>query len=250
MTRRAFDPDAMIIETGPESPAIAVERWSLRELGPVSYLRVVRDFYSDPLGRVALLVSALFLTYVGGIVMFVLHAQILGELGPAILPVEHWAIDSTLGFIGLTPAVALILPGIVRFASAPRRPAYNITGRLQPARYALVGGALFALATAPGPLVHDLLVGRGTFLANHATSLLNGGTPTMAGMEMSEISPAMSIGSQILVGLPTYALLMWVSLVSVRALARASRRLQAAQSTLAVPELISELEPAEGFVDG
>jgi hypothetical protein len=249
MARRAFDPDEATVAAAFESPETAAKSWSLRELGPVSYLRLVRDFYSDRLGRIALLVSALFLTYVGGVVMFILHAQILGELGPSILPVEHWAIDSTLGFIGLTPAAALIIPGVVRFASAPRRRAYDVSGRLQTVRYALVGGALFALATAPGPIAHDLLVGRGTFLANHATALLNGGAPAMAGMEMSDIPLSVSIGTQILVGFPTYALLMWVSLVAVRALVRARRRLQTAQSTLA-----ADLEPAplvaESFVDG
>jgi MFS family permease len=209
----------------------------------------VWNFYSDRLGRVALLVTTLFLTYLGGIVMFILHAQLLGELGPSILPVEHWALDSTLGFIGLMPAVALILPLIARYASAPHRPAYNVSGRLQTARYALIGGALFALATAPGPIIHDLLVGRGTFLANHVTTVLNPGAPAMASMEMSDISPVLSIGSQILVGFPTYALLMWASLIAVRALVRARRRLQVAQSALAVPEL-AVAEPADGFVDG
>jgi len=249
IVRRAFDPD---IESGPESPGAPAPRWTLRELLPLGYLRLLRDFYSDRLGRVALLVSALFLTYVGGVVMFVLHAELLGELGPSILPVEHWALDSTLGFIGLTPAVALILPVVARYASAPHRPSYRVSGQLNTARYALVGGVLFALATAPGPIAHDLLVGRGTFLANHVAAVLNGSAPQMAGMEMGDVSPVISIGSQLLVGFPTYALLMWASLVAVRALVRARRRLQAAQSTLAVPELlaVAELEPADGFVEG
>lgn len=40
-----------------------------------------------------------------------------------------------------------------------------------------IGGILFALATAPGPIVHDHLVGRGTWLAGELTKLWGDGRP-------------------------------------------------------------------------
>ena len=56
-----------------------------RELRPGACLRMLRAYYRDPLAWWGALVSLLVLAYAGGAVMFLLHAVILGEQGPAIL---------------------------------------------------------------------------------------------------------------------------------------------------------------------
>jgi hypothetical protein len=219
--RRAFDPvwqatSAAQPATGRATPA----SWTWRELHPRTYCRSLLDFYRDPLSWVALFVSTVILAYVGGLVMFWVHAGMLGELGPAISPTAHWILDSTLGFIGLGPAVAMIMPFALRYASAPRPRSMTTEERLRPLAYALLGGGLFTMATVPGPIMHDLLVGRGTWLANQVTVLLGGAPSAVTPAEVSEVA---SIGSQVLVGLPTYIALVWLSLVAVRALVRARR---------------------------
>src|SRR2546421_385549 len=77
---------------------------------PRALVRFYVDYYRAPLAWFGLLVTLLVVAYAGGAVMFILHAGVLGELGPAISPVEHWVLDSTLGFVGLAPVVALIAP--------------------------------------------------------------------------------------------------------------------------------------------
>jgi hypothetical protein len=155
--------------------------------------------------------------------MFTLHAVVLGELGPAISPLAHWVLDSTLGFIGLGPVVALVMP-IAAWTAA------RVAGTVRPLPYALVGGILFALAAGPGPIAHDLLVGRGTLLANRVTELLGG--DTTAHVHGDTIPQALSIGAQLAVGVPTYVLLMWASLALVRATLRHRTTVLAAGAVL------------------
>src|SRR2546427_9303862 len=106
--QHAFDPESVIRQLRAEHEPNGLFVRARRELRPVAYGRMVMEFYRDPLAWFGLFVSVLILAYGGGAVMFVLHAVVLGELGPAINPVSHWILDSTLGFIGLAPAAALI----------------------------------------------------------------------------------------------------------------------------------------------
>jgi hypothetical protein len=177
---------------------------------PRALIRFYVDYYRTPMAWFGLFVTLLIVAYAGGAIMFTLHSVVLGELGPAISPVEHWALDSTLGFVGLGPVVALIVP-------LAATGAVRLTGTVRPRHYALIGGILFALAATPGPIAHDLLVGRGTFLANKVTALL-GGPLVAAHVHGDSIPQSVSMGAQLIVGVPSYILLMWASLTLVRAL--------------------------------
>ena len=222
--RQTFDPvvEPIAVRYG----AGSLTRRACRELRPTACGRMLLDFYRDPLAWFGVFVSTLILAYAGGAVMFILHAVVLGEQGPAIGPAEHWALDSTLGFVGLGPAVALIVP----LAGWITTPGVGLTVR--PGAFAAVGGVLFALATAPGPVAHDLLVGRGTYLANKATVLLGGSVH--AGHAAGDAVPqALSIGLQVAVGVPTYVLLVWVSLRTVRAVVRHRQQYARAREVLA-----------------
>lgn len=87
-----------------------------------------------------------------------------------------------------------------------------------PRRFAVFGGAAFALATGPGPVLHDHLVGRGTWLAAQVTRVWGDGRP----LGPSEhIPPALDILLQVAYGLPVYIALMWLTLVGIRAVVRA-----------------------------
>jgi hypothetical protein len=207
------------LPTGTDPPRARADlpaRWSVRatwsratqEVRPATLYRFVRNFYRDPLAWFGLVTSAVILAYGGGAAMFWLHAVYLGEGGPAISPVAHWALDSTAGFVGLSPAIAVIIP-IAVWAS-------TVGDRVSPIVYAIVGGVLFGLATAPGPILHDALVGRGTWVANHVTALIgNAGAPTTPGTDIPHIT---SICWQVAVGTPTYMLLTGLSLWTVRKL--------------------------------
>jgi hypothetical protein len=201
--REVFHPST----TCPPVRLLAGRAW--RELRPGPCLRMLRTYYRDPLAWWGALVSLLVLAYAGGAAMFMLHAEILGEQGPAIAPVEHWVLDSTLGFVGLAPVVAVIVPlaaWIVRGdPGVPTLPC------------ALVGGTLFGLALAPAPIAHDLLVGRGTWLANHVTVLLGGVPAHHVHGTGDEVPQTLSIALQVLVGVPTYIFLLWMALRLVQA---------------------------------
>ncbi len=207
--RQAFDPASVRLVARQEQQPNGLFQRARRDLRVASYCRLLVNFYRDPLAWFGLLVSMLILAYLGGAVMFILHAGVLGELGPAIPPVTHWALDSTLGFIGLAPIVALILP-LAAWAACPDESA------ARPAIFAVVGGVLFAFGTAPGPVAHDLLVGRGTWLANQVTELLGGTTVLEHAQHVEPVSESLSIGLQVLVGVPTYVALVWLALVAVR----------------------------------
>jgi hypothetical protein len=202
-----------------------------RQLRPAACLSMLTDFYRDPLAWFGGLVSLLVLAYAGGAVMFVLHAVVLGELGPAISPVEHWALDSTLGFVGLAPLVALVVPVAAWLVRA------EVDGEAVPAlSYAAIGGTLFGLATAPAPIVHDLLVGRGTWLANRVTESLGG--PSVIGQHVhgDTVPQVVSIASQVAVGIPTYILMLWLALRLVHAGVRQHEALRNARAVLSRPE--------------
>lgn len=210
----AFAPDRPAYPSLPHHLATALGRLA-RVLRPGRVDRLLRNFYRTGLAWRGFLVTLALLAYGGGAVLFYFHAIVLGEKGPAISPVEHWLLDSTLGFIGLSPAVFLIVP-LAAHAAMGTSDGPDRVGR---GPYALLGGAMFALATAPGPLLHNLIVGRGTWAADHVTTLLTGSTaPPPA--EPDSIPPLVDMSLQVLVGLPTYILVMWLSIVFVRRLSR------------------------------
>jgi hypothetical protein len=135
----------------------------------------IRAFYSRPLGWFALLSTSAFLAYGGGGVMFWFHAIYRGEAGPPINDWYHWSFDSSLGFLALTPALFLILPGALL---AIHRAGIRSSRALGLSYVALVG-VLFGVATGPGPFLHDRLVGGGTALARLAVRIF-GTDPSVA----------------------------------------------------------------------
>jgi hypothetical protein len=197
-----------------------------------------RSFYAEHRGWRALLVSSLILTYAGGAALFWYHAIYLGEGGPAISPWHHWLLDSTAGFIGLTPAIALILPIAHRFATtepdgtmpaptpAPApAPAATSSPHVHPARFAVVGGTLLAFVTAPAPLLHDELIGQGTWLADRATHLF-GRHHVPTGSE-HEVPKVLEMAQQVVAAIPIYVVLMSVTLLALRALRRSAPEAEA-----------------------
>ena len=184
------------------------------------WIEMVRGFYGRPIAKLGLLVSAAFLTYGGGAVMFWLHAIVRGEAGPAIHHVHHWFLDSTLGFVALTPVLAVILPLSVRHAS-------GIAGsrdRVRLGVYVLATALTFTAFTGPGPLLHNAVAGAGTPLADLATRVF-GEAPEMLAHDMPVARSPLSEGLlQLGVGLPTYTICVWLALAVVRRSVRAARR--------------------------
>jgi hypothetical protein len=185
-----------------------------RHLRPRACLRMLLAYYREPLAWFGALMTLAIVAYAGGAVMFVLHAEILGEQGPAISPLEHYALDSTLGFVGLAPLVAVVVPLTAWLVTAG-------PGTVRTTPYAVVGGLLFGLATGPAPIAHDLLVGRGTWLADRVTTLLSPNAPHLvAHVHGDGVSQTLSIGAQIAVGVPTYGLLLLAAVAVSRELTR------------------------------
>jgi len=190
-----------------------------RALGEV--LETVRSFYRRPIAWIALLVSSVLLTFGGGAVMFWFHAVFRGEKGPAIDDLHHWLLDATLGFVALTPVLALILPFGVLAAGGG--------GRSRTRAYVATVATLFTLTTGPGPFLHNLVAGHGTPLARWATDLF-GHDHAIAARNMHALDrSALTEGTlQVLLGLPVYVLCTWLALVLVRGSIRGSRRLRGA----------------------
>ncbi|MCI0346858.1 MAG: hypothetical protein L0221_15670, partial [Chloroflexi bacterium] len=135
----------------------------------------IRSFYSRPLGWMALVITSIFLAYGGGGAMFWFHAIYRGEAGPPISDWWHWFFDSSLGFIALTPALFLILPAAL-WALDQMKVASR---KLKAVTYVLLVGVLFGVATGPGPLFHDTLVGRTAPLGRAAVRIF-GFDPSVA----------------------------------------------------------------------
>ncbi len=178
----------------------------------------VRAFYAEHRGWRGLLVASVILTYGGGAIMFWFHAIYLGEGGPAISPWHHWLLDSTAGFIGLTPIIVFILPFAAQVARNNSDMLSVSTHHTHAGRFALVAGIVLAFVTAPAPILHDEFIGRGTWLAAQVTDLLGHhhaaiGTP-------QKIPEVLEMVQQVAFGIPTYVSLMWVSLMTLRALDR------------------------------
>jgi hypothetical protein len=172
--------------------------------GPI---RAFTAFYRDPVAWVALLVTSVLLCYGGGAAMFYIHAIYFNEGGPAISPYLHWALDSTFGFIALTPIVAILLP--ISTLLVRRLPKWS---------FALVFGVLFAIITVPGPLAHDMFVARGTPIAMVVTHYM--GDPTIVVPPPTEYSTAAKMAHQFVGGLPVYLVLSTVAFWIVRLVVR------------------------------
>jgi hypothetical protein len=197
--------------------AVAVPAGVVRRLR--SAYGFVAGFYSRPLSWTLFVVSTVVLVYGGGAVMFWFHAIYLGELGPNIHPVVHWALDSTLGLIGLTPPLLAILPmsaGAARWIGARAR-----WYAIRPGTCAVIGGILFAAVTAPGPLVHDALVGRGTWLATRVERVVGTYGSAVPVHHHLDVPAFAAMAQQFGVGVPVYVVLLWASLQIVRLSARA-----------------------------
>ncbi len=189
-TRLVPDRQAVSDATAPHVPALGtVARFS--SLG-TSWIAQLRTHYSVPVHRLELVLTSVALSFLGGAAMFGFHALYRGEAGPQISNGSHWFLDSTLGFLALTPVLALLLA----FAHRQVRRTW-----LRP----VLVGVLFALVTAPGPLVHDLLVGGGTPLA-HTAELVFGHQQTSTSTMAAHSSLSKVLG-QLAVGTPVYILL-------------------------------------------
>jgi len=194
---------------------------------PASLLKLVREFYRQPFAWFLLILTDVTLVYGGGAAMFWYHSYFLGEGGPAISPYLHWFVDSTAGLVGLTPVLFVILPIAARAAwdarphqmdgtgNDPEQAAENLTPQplrnVRPVSFTAVGGILFALATAPGPIVHDNLVGRGTWLAAEITRMWGNGQPLTP---HHQLTPMVAILTQEAFGLPLYVALIGLILVA------------------------------------
>lgn len=189
-------------------------------LRPHVLRQLVRSFYSDRLAWAALVVCAVTLTYGGGAAMFWFHAIYLEEGGPEISPWLHWMLDSTAGLIGLTPPIAVILPLATWVTGRGPMGSINPAGSRRPTRFALVGGALLAFVTAPGPVLHDTFIGRGTWLADLITDRWGGHEHSYAVGTPQEASVLLEMGQQIAVGVVIYPSVMWITVRVLRGLAR------------------------------
>lgn len=183
-----------------------------------AYVSVIRSFYDRRSSWIVLLACVVALAYGGGLVMFWFHVVYLEEGGPAIAPWLHWLLDSTAGVAAFIPMVAVVLPLAAR-RQAPLHPAPTPGAvSVRPMRTALASGPIFALFTAPAPILHDELVGRGTWLADEVTRLAgNGYEPTG---EPQHVPLVVEMVQQVAVGVPTYVAFMWLPLVAVELGAR------------------------------
>ncbi len=187
----------------------------------------VTVFYRRPAAWLALFVTAALLTFGGGAAMFWFHAIHRGEHGPAIGDAHHWLLDSSIGFVALTPLLAVILPfGVWAGAATVGR------RRWAPRAYVAVVAAVFTLTTGPGPFLHNVVAGAGTPLADAATRLFGHNHSVAArSMHLHDRSPLTEGILQVVVGFPVYVLCTCAALVIVRSLVRRTRRSDATASS-------------------
>ena len=178
---------------------------SALSLRPTAVAKLVFQYYRQPASWLVLIIASLVMIYVGGAAMFWFHAIYLGEGGPAISPVLHWFMDSTAA-LALTPVLFVVLPLASRYAMVSEED-------LSPHRFALMGGAIFAVMTIPGPFIHNTFLGRGTWLADEVTRLWGDGQPVQP---YTSYPLAMEALLQVAFGLPLYIALMWALFYSAR----------------------------------
>jgi hypothetical protein len=176
-----------------------------------------RAYYRRPWSLLTLNLAALLLCYGGGAIMFWFHAYFRGERGPAINPWLHWMLDSTLGFIGLAPALLVLIPLAAYVAAAKGWKAWWVQG-------ALVGVA-FAFMTGPGPMVHDRLVGEHGPIGQWAVTTFGSDPGIVArNLRAHEHNQLLEGVYQVAFGLVVYVLLAWVALAVAPALTRLRSR--------------------------
>lgn len=211
--RPPVDPRSVYAPNGGAKPAGSANPDVVIQLGsaPVrdGLWQTFRGYYRDPVAWLALLVTSILLCYAGGAAMFYVHSIYFGEGGPAISPYLHWALDSTFGFIALTPVIAVLLP--LSTWLARRLPKWS---------FVVVLGVLFAIVTIPGPLAHDLVVARGTPISMMVTHVF--GDPDMVMPPSAGHSALAKMTHQFVAGLPVYLALSAVSFGLVRVLVRKS----------------------------
>jgi len=216
--RLIFDPrptpdgGAPVDQSGGREAAGAASGW---RTVPAWFL----SFYRDRVAWLALGVTSVTLAYVGGLIMFWFHAVELGESGPAISWYFHWLLDSTVGFLALTPAIALIIPLAAWVSVSLAGPTRT---RILPWLYAIVAGGLFSVITTPGPIAHDTFVGRGTWLADHVTALL--GDPDAPLAPSTDYGIAAALTQQLGAGIAVYLALTALSVLVVRLVVARSKR--------------------------
>lgn len=173
------------------------------------FRNAIREYYRDRLSWLVLAITSVVLCYLGGLVMFWYHAVQLGEGGPQISWYTHWLLDSTFAFVALTPALALILP-------LAAWTAHSLAGsqRTVPWLHAAIAAVLFALVTTPGPIAHDLLVGRGTWIADRVTALL--GDPSAPLAPAEEYPLIVALSQQLGAAVPLYLVLMTLTVLAIR----------------------------------
>jgi hypothetical protein len=195
---------------GPAGPSLASRALAaMRES-----VRACTAYYREPLSWLALGVTSVILCYGGGAAMFWFHAEHLGEGGPNIPWYVHWLLDSTFALLALTPALVLILPLATLLAEST---AGRLAPRAVPAAFAVLAGAVFAVVTTPGPVAHDLFVGRGTWIAGQATRLW--GAPGAPLTPVHHYSLLAKMTQQLGFGLPVYIALMGLAVLVVRSIA-------------------------------
>ncbi len=182
--------------------------------GPAAMVRraqaMVRDtveYYADRRARRLMVATSILFTYGGGVVMFWFHALYRGEQGPAISDMAHWFLDSTLGFVALSPVIFFLIPAAGRLIVSMDPPRY-----LHMAFYALLVGASFAFVTGPGPALHNLIAGEGKPLADWATDVFgrNAAVASRA-LEAQPRSHATEGLLQVAIGIPVYVVLAWLA---------------------------------------
>lgn len=196
----------------------AGRRWTAGTGGAINTLsrsatRGLINYYRHRLAWAVLVLNAIVLTYLGGLVMFWFHAIRLGEGGPAIPWYAHWLLDSTFGFLALTPVLFFLLPFAAWLAGS-----VVASARLLPWVYGTVAGGLFAAVTTPGPLAHDMIVGRGTWIANTVTDMI--GDPSAPLSTVTEYPALAELTQQLGFGVPLYIALSLVTVLVMRRIMR------------------------------
>jgi hypothetical protein len=169
-------------------------------------VRETAEYYADARARRLLAATSILLTYGGGVVMFWFHALYRGEQGPAINDVAHWFLDSTLGFVVLTPVIAFLIPAAERVSRSTGSQYRRVVF------YEVLVGGSFALLTGPGPALHNLIAGEGKPLANWATDLFGHNAAVAASALTAEHRSHLTEGLfQVAIGVPVYIALSWLA---------------------------------------